>query len=288
MTDFGIGGHYDAHYQAFHMDRFRLQQETVESYASGMIHEAIHSRLERYRIPYRGNAARHEHICKGVQIRFLKRVGQEELAQTLQFADNWWLPEPIRRSSVDYLKSLRAEVAQQSGLADRVVEGGLGAMQTFFDRSKENSREALVRTYKQGTCDVLEYDYNKDGKTDCWIYREGDTIRVERDLKASGKVDYRKFLEGGKETRFEWDKDGDGVMEETGCVKYYKQDTESEVYSFTSNGSLYNVQYRIGRNIVGRVTVSDGVITKTEGRIPHNIGERISVDFNNGNPHTST
>ena len=284
ITNFGIGGHYDAHYQAFHVDRFRLQQETVESYASEMIHEAIHGRLRRCRIPYRGNAARHEHICKAVQIRFLRRVGQEELAQNLQFADNWWLPEPRRRSRDDYLKSLGVEVAKESGLVNRVVESGLGAMQKLIGGSKGNSEEAFVRTYKQGNCDVFECDYNKDGKTDCWIYCEGNTIRVEQDLKASGKIDRRTFVEGGKATRLEWDEDGDGVMERIGCVKYYKQDTESAIYWFTATGSLRNIQYRVGVNIVGQLTVSEGVITNAEGHVPHNVGERISMSLSNWNP----
>ncbi len=283
ITDFGIGGHYDAHYHAFHVDRFRLQRETIECYASGIIHEAIHGRLEHCRISYRENAARHEYLCKKLQVRFLKKVGQDELAQTLQFARDWWLPESKRR----YMESLKGEVAKESWLAYRALEVGL-AVQKLSGKPQASHREALVRTYKQGDCDVSEYDYNKDGKTDCWIYREGNTIRVERDLKASGKVDYRKFLEGGKETRFEWDEDGDSVMEKIGRVKYYKQDTESEIYSFTSNGSLYNVQYRVGRNVVGQAAISDGVVTNTQGRVRHNAGERISMNLSNGNPETST
>lgn len=299
ITDFSYG-HYDIYHQAYHANRFELKEESLESYASGIIHEAIHGRLQRCRTPYRANTARHESICKQVQLRFLTRIGAHELAQSLRSTRDWWLPQAKKEKIAQYVQSAKKESLREGGIASHLAVGWLTAIQKFTGHAQADGEPRVMRTYKEGNIDVSEVDYNGDGKTDGWIYAEGDTLlrcerdmngdgqldwwgswegnqaRIELDTRGSGKIDRRFVLTDGLLSRSEWDTNGDGAADKIGVVRYYKQQTESVIYWFTSTGDVFAIEYRAGDSVIGEAAVQGGVVTNTTGRTRHKVGEKIS------------
>lgn len=292
ITDFGIGGHYDSAHKAFHVDMFLFKNESLEEYAAEIIHEAIHGRLDRCRIPHQREPARHESICQQVQVRFLKRIGQDELAHGVQLARDWWLPEALKGRVAAHIESQREQLSTKPGLLNRWSASFYGALASWNRKPPMNGEgaETILRTYKQGSLDVFEIDNNGDGKADTRVYVEGGAIRQsDSDSQGSGRWDYRGFYTDGRLTRCEW-LSSDGAIEKLGYVKYLKQGTQSEIYWTNPNGQLESVAFcngppNAGESAVGYAAVdSMGVVTAAQGRTRYKMGEKVSIDLSQREP----
>jgi len=276
VTDLGFaGGYYDSDRRAYHADQFEARDESTVSYAAGIIHEAIHGRLERCRIPYRGNEARHENLCKQVQARFLDKVGEHRLANMVRSSEEWWLVEAVRSRRAAFLEHMRHHYRSEGGMHGFCLARFYGV--ALGKQNRESTLKPL-RQYKQNQFDALEFDCDRDGKADQWeYYEEGVLKMIELDSQRGGWVNQRTVYSNGELCRIENLKQ-DGTTEHLGFVKHSKQGTRKEIYWTTPEGHLTAIQLYIGTQLIGKAIVDDkGTVIETKGQPRYRVGQKVVI-----------
>ena len=230
ITDLGFGeSYYDPRYHACHVDQLELRKESIPHYAAGLIHEAVHGRLERCQIPYQGNEARHENLCKQVQVRFLERIGEQRLANIVRSTEDWWSDETVHERRTMFLEAMRDEYKAHGTVPDQCLGRFYGMLARRSRQQGQIPKLKLLRQYKQDHLDVLEFDRDGDGKVDQWeYYDEGVITMVEMSIRRDDLVDQRHIYVNGLLSRIE--KLGpDRAVTNIGYVTYYKQGTQKKI-----------------------------------------------------------